>query len=177
MNKNELIEQWFLRYGDEIYKFLVYYMGTADVEDLLQDVFIKALQALDHFEGRSLPKTWLLSIARNSAVDYQRKQRLRKWLPDSFLSDVRDHRRTPEEWLNLHEEKRELYQTLQHLKPAHREVLILRGIKELSPKETAEILQWSENKVHVTYHRAIKALKDRWGQQGQEGIGDAVKLR
>lgn len=177
VDKKALIEQWFLRYGDEIYKFLVYYTGTADVEDLVQEVFIKALQALDLFEGRAQPKTWLLSIARNTAIDHRRKQRLRKWLPDSWLQDVRDERKTPEEWLDLHEEQHELYRSLQQLKPAFREVLILRGIKELSARETADILQWSESKVNVTYHRALKAMKGIWQFREKGGFGDAVKAR
>lgn len=174
MDKNDMIEQWFLRYGDDIYKFLVYYTGSRDVEDLVQDVFLKALKSLGLFEGRSQPKTWLLAIARNTAIDYERKKRLRNWLPDMWLQTVQSKERTPEEMLHLHEEQQALYQAIRQVKPAFREVLILRGLKGLSAKETAEILNWSENKVNVTLHRAMKAVKEKLEQEAKEMIGNAI---
>ncbi|MGG1660933.1 RNA polymerase sigma factor [Brevibacillus sp. NRS-1366] len=174
MDKNDIIEQWFLRYSDDIYKFLVYYTGNKDVDDLVQDVFLKALRSLDSFEGRSQPKTWLLTIARHTAIDHGRKKRLRSWLPDKWLTHLQSEEKTPEEILHLHEEQQSLYQAMQHVKPAYREVLILRGIKGLSPKETAEILHWSENKVNVTLHRAMKAVREKLEEEKKEMIGNAI---
>jgi RNA polymerase sigma-70 factor (ECF subfamily) len=43
-------------------------------------------------------------------------------------------------------------------------VIVLRGIKELSIKETAEILNWKEEKVRLSFHRAIKALQNDKGR-------------
>lgn len=174
VDKNALIEQWFLRYGDDIYKFLVYYTGNRDVEDLVQDVFLKALKSLGTFEGRSQPKTWLLTIARHTAIDHARKQRLRNWLPDKWLNTLQSEERTPEELLNLQEEQKGLYQAIRQVKPAFREVLILRGLKGLSPKETAEILNWTENKVNVTFHRALKSVKEKLELEAKEMVGNAI---
>ncbi|WP_019121261.1 RNA polymerase sigma factor [Brevibacillus massiliensis] len=174
MDRKEQIEQWFVRYSNDVYKFLVYYTGNKDVEDLVQEVFIKAIKAFDTYEGRANPKTWLLTIARNAAIDYGRKRRLLSWLPESLLQNVKTVEKTPEEILNLHEEKRELYEALQQMKPAYREVLILRGIKGLSPKETAIILQWSESKVNTTLHRAVKALKSKVEKQTKGMINNVV---
>ncbi|MFS0558372.1 RNA polymerase sigma factor [Brevibacillus sp. 179-C9.3 HS] len=174
MDKNGLVEQWFLRYGDDIYKFLIYYTGNRDVDDLVQDVFLKALRSMESFEGRSQPKTWLLTIARNTAIDHRRKQRLRNWLPDKWLAHVEADEKTPEEILYLHEEQQALYHAIREVKTAYREVLILRGLKGLSPKETAEILHWSENKVNVTFHRAMKAVREILEREKKEMIGDAI---
>lgn len=174
MDKNDLIEQWFLRYGDDIYKFLVYYTGSRDVDDLVQDVFLKALGSVESFQGRSQPKTWLLTIARHTAIDHARKKRLRSWLPNMWLSQLTSDEKTPEEQLDLQEEQQALYRAIQQVKPAYREVLILRGIKGLSAKETAEILQWSENKVNVTLHRAMKAVRDKLELAGKEMIGNVI---
>lgn len=174
MDKNDLIEQWFLRYGDDVYKFLVYYTGSRDVDDLVQDVFLKAFGAVGSFEGRSQPKTWLLTIARHTAIDHARKQRLRSWLPDMWLSNLASDEKTPEELLDVQEEQKALYRAIRQVKPAYREVLILRGIKGLSSRETAEILNWSENKVNVTLHRAMKAVKDKLELEGKELIGNAI---
>ncbi|MFD2370920.1 RNA polymerase sigma factor [Brevibacillus sp. GCM10020057] len=174
MDKNDLIEQWFLRYGDDIYKFLVYYTGSRDVEDLVQDVFLKALGSVASFAGRAQPKTWLLTIARNTAVDHARKQRLRRWLPDMWLSHLTSEEKSPEELMDMQEEQQALYRAIRQIKPAYREVLILRGIKGLSAKETAQILGWSESKVNVTLHRAMKAVKDRLELEGKELIGNVI---
>lgn len=70
------IEQWFMEYSNDLYHFLVYYTGKHDVDDLVQEVFIKALHNLHHFKGASSPKTWLISIARHLVIDLQRKHKI-----------------------------------------------------------------------------------------------------
>lgn len=52
-----------------------------------------------------------------------------------------------------------LYEAIRRLKLSYQEVLILRKIKEFSIKETAEILNWTENKVKITTSRALAPLK------------------
>jgi RNA polymerase sigma-70 factor (ECF subfamily) len=91
-----------------------------------------------------------------------------------WLSNLTSDEKTPEELLDVQEEQQALYRAIQQLKPTYREVLILRGIKGLSAKETAEILNWSENKVNVTLHRAMKAVKDKLELEGKELIGNAI---
>src|SRR5690625_7822551 len=75
----ELISDWFDAYADDIYRFLVYYTATSDVEDLLQVVFIRAIERYDSFKAESSPKTWLISIARNLAIDEARKRKRKDW--------------------------------------------------------------------------------------------------
>ncbi|MGG1833286.1 sigma factor-like helix-turn-helix DNA-binding protein [Cytobacillus firmus] len=60
-----------------------------------------------------------------------------------------------------------LYEAIRHLKLSYQEVLILRKIKEFSIKETAEILNWSENKVKITTSRALAALKKELQKRGE----------
>lgn len=55
------------------------------------------------------------------------------------------------------------------LKPDYRNVVILRGLKEFSIKETAEVLNWKESKVKTDYHRAIKLLKESLSKSN-EGV-------
>lgn len=63
--------------------------------------------------------------------------------------------------MNIHEAWKVLQAALLTLKPDHRNVVILRGLKEYSIKETAEILYWKESKVKVDYHRALNLLKKK----------------
>ncbi|MBY0122041.1 RNA polymerase sigma factor [Bacillus sp. S/N-304-OC-R1] len=154
------LSQWFYEYSNDIYQFLIYYIGSHDVEDLVQEVFIRAIKGYKSFEEKSSPKTWLFSIARYVGIDEIRKNQ-RKRMKDYLLlkSDEWIDEKNPEASLHLNETNKELYSAIRQLKKTYRDVIILRGIKELSISETAEVLNWSEGKVRLTFHRAIKALQ------------------
>ena len=157
------ISEWFYLYNKDIYHFLVYYIGSSDVEDLVQEVFIRAIKGYDTYQKKSSPKTWLFSIARNVGIDEIRKRKRRRVQPMTGLWDVQADVATPEKILQLNENNRLLYQAIQGLKANYRDVIFLRGIKELTVSETASILNWNENKVRITYHRALKALQKNIG--------------
>lgn len=166
MNNLEVIEDWFRLYGDEVYNFLIYYTRRGDVEDLVQEVFIKAMRGLDHFREESSPKTWLFSIAKNVAIDSFRKKQPIPMDSTAFSMAVTEE--TPDEWLEVEEEKKELYHAIQTLNEEYRLVILFRALKEFSIAETAEALGWSALKVRVTYHRALKSLQKILGQR--EGL-------
>jgi RNA polymerase sigma-70 factor (ECF subfamily) len=160
------ITDWFKEYHDDIFNFLIYYTGSLDVEDLVQEVFIKAVRNIHKFKGNSNPRTWLISIARNVAIDDVRKRKKEEIKRNRFkqFNGLKKLQDSPEELLGLSETKAELYTTMKTLKQTYYDVLIFRGIKELSVYETAQALNWSENKVKLTYHRALKALEKKLGR-------------
>lgn len=153
------ISEWFYQYNKDIYHFLLYYIGSSDIEDLVQEVFIRAIKGFDTYQKKSSPKTWLFSIARHVGIDeLRRRKRLRITYLNAFVEEqTRDE--SPEEILQLNEKNKMLYKAIQSLKANYRDVVILRGIKELSVSETASVLNWNENKVRITFHRALKTLQ------------------
>lgn len=161
-NSKETISEWFYLYSNDVYNFLVYYTGTTDVDDLVQEVFIKAGRGLKSYKNQASPKTWLFTIARNTAIDDSRKSES-KISKDSISFDQHSWSQhttdSPEEVFLKKEEQQELYLSIQKLKKKFREVLILRGIQGLSVKETAQILNCKETEVRTNYHRAIKTLQ------------------
>ncbi|GGM39815.1 ECF RNA polymerase sigma factor SigX [Paraliobacillus quinghaiensis] len=166
-NTNKVISDWFYQYSNDVYNFLVYYTGSTDVEDLVQDVFIKAGKGLKSYKKQSSPKTWILSIARNVAIDEARKKenkvsKNKKEFDEQFWIDNKQYT-SPEKIILQNERHQELYKAIQQLKTNYRDVVILRGIKELSVKETAEILNWKAAKVRTNYHRALKRLGQMQG--------------
>lgn len=164
MADNDIIIDWFHEYSNDILHFLIYYTGRTDSEDMVQETFIKALRGLNTFNELSNPKTWLFSIARNVAIDEMRKQKKEKDKQKRLSNSYEQSNiKSPEEIYRLNETNKEIYLVIQTLKQNYRDVLILKGIKELSVKETADILHWSENKVNVTYHRALKVLERKLG--------------
>ncbi|PUB16677.1 RNA polymerase sigma factor [Paenisporosarcina sp. OV554] len=76
MGKNQQISLWFDLYSDVIYQFFLYRIGSSDVEDLVQVVFIQAIKSYDSFNEAASPKTWLYSIARHLAIDEIRGKKL-----------------------------------------------------------------------------------------------------
>ncbi|WBL16629.1 RNA polymerase sigma factor [Sutcliffiella sp. NC1] len=161
----KIISEWFHQYSDEMYNFLIYRLGESDVEDCVQEVFIRAYKSLPLYKGESSPRTWLYTIARNIAIDELRKRKRKKWkvLVSFEAKHEPNMTKTPEEILSLNEENKQLYQAIQSLKQNYRDVIILRGLEGFSITETAEILDWSEPKTSSTYHRAKLELKDLLG--------------
>ena len=154
------IEEWFDRYADDVYSFLSYYCGSLDVDDSVQDTFLRAMSKMDLYQGQASPKTWLCSIARNVAKDSFRKQRRHPAaLETSLLMRIPSSEVSPESVTELNETKQTLHAVIQRLQPNYRDVVILRGILDLSVSETASVLNWSDSKVRTVYHRALKSLR------------------
>lgn len=164
MAVEERITEWFHEYSNDLLNYLIYYTGRVDVEDLVQEVFIKAFRRFHTFNELSNPKTWLFSIARNIAIDAMRRQKKERNKQQKLMDFHQPaFNQSPEDIYRLNETNKEIYRKIQTLKQNYRDVLILKGIKEFSNKDTAAILHWSETKVSVTFNRALKALEKRIG--------------
>ncbi|MDQ0257377.1 RNA polymerase sigma-70 factor (ECF subfamily) [Evansella vedderi] len=155
----EKFDELYFEYSDRIYSYIFLMVGEKETaEDLTQETFVKMYRNLDQFEGDSKFSTWLISIARNCTIDYLRKQRPVFLWPFEKFSQVTSTE-TIELQVTTDETIKELYKQISTLKRSHKEVIILRKIQELSVKETAEILGWSEGKVKMMTHRAMEKLR------------------
>jgi RNA polymerase sigma-70 factor (ECF subfamily) len=159
MDAGRQVEQWFLEYEKDITNYLVYFTGSRDVEDLVQETFLKAFQSYGRFKYDSNPKTWLISIARNAAIDFYRKRSIWKNMKGKLSRQSSEKESAiTEEILIQKAESARLLGAINQLKNNYRDVVLLRGIADLSTEETAGVLGWTENKVNVTFHRAVKKL-------------------
>jgi RNA polymerase sigma-70 factor, ECF subfamily len=169
MSSKETISIWFEQYGNDVYRYLVYYTGKTDVEDLVQDVFVKALKGISKFQQEASPKTWLFSIARNLAIDEMRSKKKKLWATFIPLNEtITETSDTPELYLEKAQVQTELHHAIQMLNKTYRDVIILRAINELSVSETAQVLNWSEAKVSTNYYRALKALSKVWRNNNEK---------
>ncbi|WLD93259.1 RNA polymerase sigma factor [Alkalihalobacillus sp. AL-G] len=166
MSRKSTISQWFYLYGNDVYRYLVYFTGSSDVEDLVQEVFIKALKSLNTFKNHSSPKTWLFTIARNLAIDEMKSKKKSMWkklIPiDENLSS---NEQNPEMVFLNDQSAKELHDVIQLLNNNYRDVVILRGVNQFSVAEAASVLNWPEEKVRTNYHRALKALRKQWREE------------
>jgi RNA polymerase sigma-70 factor, ECF subfamily len=141
-----------------------------EAEEVLQETFISAFQALDRFEGRSQLGTWLYRIAYNAALMRLRRRQVPTesldepavtedgdMLPRQFA----DWSALPDEQLLGKEFHGVLEKALAALPNSLRSVFVLRDIEGLSTAETAEALGLTETNVKVRLHRARLALREK----------------
>jgi len=146
----EAYDELIKRYQERIYA-TVYHMTSnhEDANDLSQDAFIKAFQALKSFKGGSSFYTWLYRIAVNKTINFlkQRKNKLHMSLNDldfntennpdlvALISD-----KTPRREAGLKELSEKLNEALLKLSEQHRLVMVLHDVQGQSHEEIAEIM-------------------------------------
>jgi len=139
-----------------------------DAEDLLQEVFLKAYQALPKFRGQSSFYTWVYRIAVNRAINYVKKRKRRQGmsLDDLDMGIERDpalvqlsSQDTPERQIRLTELQEKLNEALQTLSEKHRTVVILHDIQGVPHQEIGEILGCSPGTVRSRLFYARQQLQ------------------
>jgi RNA polymerase sigma-70 factor (ECF subfamily) len=146
--------------------------NEADVEEVMQQAYLRAYAALDGFAGLSSFATWLTRIGLNEALARIRK---RRWLepvedlPESTES-LMEPAPTPEDLTSSREMAQLVERAIDRLPPAHRTVIMLREVQQLSTEEAASVLQVSEDVVKVRLHRARLALREALAD---EAVGSA----
>lgn len=139
------------RYQERIYATL-YHMTASheDANDLAQEAFIKAFQALKSFKGGSSFYTWVYRIAVNKTINFlkQRKNRVQMSLNDLDFNAEHDpdlvaliSEKTPRREINLVELQERLNEAMQKLSESHRMVVTLHDVQGLSHEEIAEIME------------------------------------
>ncbi|MEX2446713.1 MAG: sigma-70 family RNA polymerase sigma factor [Dehalococcoidia bacterium] len=145
------------RFQPEIVRYLTHRVGDADTaEDLAQQVFLKAWQAIPRYESRGVPfKAWLYRMAHNQMVDHFRTRR-----PTADLEGVEVVEAAEAEHLVLTAEMNDaLARALERLSEDHRQVLVLRFLMEKSAREIGEIMGRKEVTVRGLQMRALQALR------------------
>ena len=134
---------------DSAYNLARYLTRDPDLsEDVVQDAFIRALNALSQFRGGSA-RAWLLTIVRNcchSAMSARRREADRLvfengWSSADFdrVQNHADDQELPEELLGREQESNRLREMIESLPEPFREALVLRDVDDLSYKEIAEV--------------------------------------
>ncbi len=139
-------------------------------EDLTQDTFIKAYNALPRTKPDLAFKAWLYRIATNTAISHLRRGKIIRWLP--FVTD----RETPDEHIEKSvARKMDISEALSKLPQHYATALLLRHYQGLSLAETAQALDVTENAAKLRLFRARKAFAQVYGVS-PEGMRE-VELR
>jgi RNA polymerase sigma-70 factor (ECF subfamily) len=175
------------RHTAKVMNFIMRYVhDKAAAEDLTQDVFISVLNNIDRFRGESRFKTYLMTIARNTAIDYLRKLKYRRAVSiDEPASGNPDRRNligvipscSPEGESSAQDG--EIREAIEHavekLPPEQKEVFLLRKIFECQFSEIAEMLHENENTIKSRMRYALLFLQTElrefagYGQERNRG--------
>jgi RNA polymerase sigma-70 factor (ECF subfamily) len=145
-------EQLYERYARVIHGVLLARVPTADVDDLVQDVFLTAWHRLPTLREPGAFGGWITMIARNRATDFHRRAPEIVELP----ADLAAHDATAERTEALR-----LLEIVQSLPAAYRETLVLRLVEGLTGPEIAERTGLTAASVRVNLHRGMKLLRDK----------------
>lgn len=155
------------RYIKDVYRFA--YQLTNDTgiaEDVTQESFVKAWKHIRSYRQDSSFKTWIFTIARNTAIDWLRKQkevRLSSFENaeghNMLLETTADEELLPNELLERAENIAYVASLLEQLDPKYREVLTLRHSSNMTFEEIGEILKRPLHTVKSQHRRALVMLK------------------
>lgn len=137
-------------------------LGVRDeVDELVQDTFVRAFHALDSFRGDSSLRTWLFTIERRLVLD-RRRSGARRRQHEVGGEDDADAAvaATPLDTLVADETQARLRAAVARLTPTQREVFTLRVAEGRSYKEIAGIAGTTEGAARVHYHNALRAVKE-----------------
>jgi RNA polymerase sigma-70 factor (ECF subfamily) len=143
----------YVRYREDVRRYVTSIVRDHhEAEDITQSLFVKLMTAIQAYQPRNVPfAAWLMRVARNAALDSLRAKR-------TLPSD--DIRITDEGQAEIAFERCQcLKDGLAQLPYEQREVLVLRYIAGLPPREIAELLNKTESSIHGLHHRGRRALK------------------
>lgn len=144
------------RYANMLHGILLVHASFYDAEDLVQDVFIRAMQQLGSLRDPAAFGGWLASIARRSATDLHRKQK-----PSSETRDRAGGSRPDQDGSFILAE-------LRKLPKAYRETLLLRLVEGMTGPEIAMQTGLSPESVRVNLCRGMKLLREALGGPGRK---------
>ena len=142
--------QIYEQYERMIHGILLSYVRPQEARDLVQSVFLIALERLGTLSDSAALGSWLVTVARNTAVDHHRRQRTESSLLETHAVS--------------HPPRLEAYRVLDEIKKlpeAYRETLVLRLVEGMTGAEIAEHTGLKPESVRVNLTRGMRMLRER----------------
>ena len=135
---------------------------AADAQDVAQEAFIRAFDALGRFDARRPFRPWLLRIATNLALNRLKASKRRQAMAERYGARAVETQDTPTIEANVlkRERGRRVWDAIGRLKPDDQRLLVLRYFLELSEAELAQAFDVAAGTIKSRLHRALAKLRD-----------------
>lgn len=148
--------QLYQRYAPMVHGVLLAKVPVSAVDDLVQDVFIRALRRVSALRKSASFGAWLAAIARNLANDYHRQSAPEEQLPDEQAEhDIP----APPQRTDSRRQAAAVLDAIRSLPDAYRETLILRFVEGMTGPEIAARTGLTHGSVRVNLHRGMEQLR------------------
>jgi RNA polymerase sigma-70 factor, ECF subfamily len=132
---------------------------TSDVEDLVQDTFLKAWKHLSAFRFESSFRTWVVSVALNEALALHRRRNYRpSCVPTPSLDALPSQSESPDQVFTRSETHIRIHSAVAKLPTKYRQVLMLCDLQQLTMRETADRIEAKVSLVKTRLFRARRML-------------------
>ena len=155
-SEREAQSAFYLKYRGEVARTVYKVLGPdADMEDVIQDVFIEVFRCIHKFKGNAKVTTWLYRVCVNVALQRLRKRKRR---PEGYQlpEEEQPNYETPLRNLERKENNRIVYEILDTIAPKKRVVFALHEIMGLQAKEISKLVQANVLTVRTRLHYARK---------------------
>lgn len=159
------------RYTSSLYNFTARLTDRNNASDIVQETFIKVWKNLHNFDGEKASfKTWIFTIARNTATDFLRKKKSLLFSDmekntnendndNSFSENIPDENLLPDKILQKLEDSDLLNKILDELPLNYKTILVLHYQEDMTFDEIGKVLGKPLNTVKSQHHRAIVLLR------------------
>lgn len=147
------------RHASALARFAVSSGIRDDIDELVQDTFVRAFGSVDGFRGESSFRTWLFTIERHLMMDRRRSEKRRPVGLEIAEEDSATEYDALDEVVAGEVEAR-VQAAIQRLTPTQREVFVLRVTEGLSYREIAQAVGTTEGAARVHYHNALRTMKE-----------------
>jgi RNA polymerase sigma factor, sigma-70 family len=147
------------RHAGSVARFARSIGARGDVQDIVQDTFVRAFGSIDGFRGDSSLRTWLFTITRRLLHDLRRSERRRGEQVEVHDTDVVTQYDSLDTVV-ADETRNRMQSAIDRLSKTQRDVFVLRVTEGMSYKEIADVAGTTEGAARVHYHNAMRAIKE-----------------
>lgn len=150
-------------YGPLLHRHLLRMLSSpADVDDVLQNTFVKVFRGIDGFRGDAKLSTWLYRVATNEALNWLRsKKRREKKFTNEAPRRLAESTLRADPYFDGDEAQAQLMLAMKSLPEKQRIVFSLRYFDGLPYREISEITKTSEGGLKASYHLAAKKIEEK----------------
>lgn len=162
----------FARHSDAIYAMLLKFTGNSDdVEDLIQEAFMKAYLKIGLYDPKYDFGAWIYTIARNTFVDFSRSRKSNALNPQNLSPEIDNTAQssspTPEDYIINAQQRAQIERYISMLPEDYRQLFELRFLDEYSYEEIAEKLDMKLGTVKTRIFR-VRNMMCRLITEGEE---------